>query len=85
VVTNARVVRHAGVRFRSAPLPKHVAYLKREGVTHDGTEARKLDNRSDAADERDFARRCSHDRYHFRFIVSPTPPTCMTCAPSRVS
>ena len=34
----ARVVRHQGTRFRSAPLPKHVAYLKREGVTRDGAE-----------------------------------------------
>ncbi len=36
VVTKARVVRHQGTRFRSAPLPKHIAYLKREGVTEDG-------------------------------------------------
>ena len=32
VVTKARVVRHHGTRFRSAPLPRHIAYLKREGV-----------------------------------------------------
>jgi hypothetical protein len=33
VVMKARVVRHQGSRFRSAPLPKHLAYLKHEGVT----------------------------------------------------
>ena len=33
VVVMARIVRHRGGRFRSAPLSKHVAYLKREGVT----------------------------------------------------
>ena len=67
----ARVVRHHGTRFRSAPLPKHIAYLKREGVTRDGADARMFDARSDAADERAFAERCEDDRHHFRFIVSP--------------
>jgi len=71
VVTKARVVRHHGMRFRSAPLPKHIAYLKREGVTRDGADARMFDAKSDAADERAFAERCEHDRHHFRFIVSP--------------
>src|SRR6478672_12320530 len=33
VVTKARVIRHHGTRFRSAPLAKHITYLKREGVT----------------------------------------------------
>src|SRR5260370_462147 len=71
VVTKARVVRHAGSRFRSAPLSKHVAYLEREGVTHDGADARMFDARSAAADEQAFAERCRDDRHHFRFIVSP--------------
>jgi len=71
VVTKARVVRHHGTRFRSAPLPKHIAYLKREGVTRDGADARMFDAQSDAADERAFAERCEDDRHHFRFIVSP--------------
>ena len=71
VVMKARVVRHHGTRFRSAPLPKHIAYLKREGVTRDGADARMFDARSDAADERAFAERCEDDRHHFRFIVSP--------------
>ena len=66
-----RVVRHQGARFRSAPLPKHIAYLKRGGVTRDGEDARMFDGASDAADERAFAERCEADRHHFRFIISP--------------
>lgn len=71
VVMKARVVRHQGTRFRSAPLPKHIAYLKREGVTRDGENARMFDAASDTADERAFAEHCEDDRHHFRFIISP--------------
>ncbi len=71
VVMKARVVRHQGARFRSAPLPKHIIYLKREGVTRDGEDARMFDASSDTADERGFAERCEDDRHHFRFIISP--------------
>ncbi len=71
VVMKARVVRHQGARFRSAPLPKHIAYLKREGVTRDGEDARMFDEASDTSDERAFAERCEADRHHFRFIISP--------------
>jgi type IV secretory pathway VirD2 relaxase len=71
VVTKARVVRHQGTRFRSAPLPKHIAYLKRDGVTRDGLPARMFDATGDEADEGAFAERCKDDRHHFRFIVSP--------------
>ena len=66
-----RIVRHHGGRFRSAPLSKHVAYLKREGVTRDGADARMFDATSDDADTRTFAERCEEDRHHFRFTVSP--------------
>ena len=71
VVMKARVVRHQGTRFSSAPLPKHIAYLKREGVTRDGENARMFDAASDTADERTFAESCENDRHHFRFIISP--------------
>jgi type IV secretory pathway VirD2 relaxase len=71
VVMKARVVRHQGARFRSAPLPKHLAYLKREGVTRDGENTRMFDVASDTADDRAFAERCKDDRHHFRFIISP--------------
>jgi type IV secretory pathway VirD2 relaxase len=69
VVMKARVVRHGG--RRSAPLPKHLAYLKREGVTRNGKDARMFDATSDTVDERAFAERCEDDRHHFRFIISP--------------
>ena len=71
VVMKARVVRHQGACFRSAPLPKHIAYLKREGVTRDGEDARMFDAASDTADERAFAERCEHDRHHFRSSSRP--------------
>ncbi len=71
VVVVTRIVRHRGGRFRSAPLSKHVAYLKREGVTRDGADARMFDATSDDADVKAFAERCEEDRHHFRFTVSP--------------
>ena len=71
VVMKARVVRHQGTRFRSASLANHISYLRREGVTRDGSNAQMFDATSEAADEKDFAERCVDDRHHFRFIVSP--------------
>ncbi len=71
VVVKARVVRHRGARFRSAPLARHIAYLERDGVTRDGSQGRMFDARSDHADGDAFAQRCEDDRHHFRFIVSP--------------
>jgi len=78
VVIKARVVRPRGNRFSSAPLAKHVSYLKRDGITRDGAEARMFDARSDVADGRAFAERCEEDRHHFRFIVSPEDAAEMT-------
>ena len=75
VVMKARVVRHHGTRFRSAPLPKHMAYLKRDGVTRDGADARMFDATSDASDEQAFVERTADDRHHFRFIISPEDAT----------
>lgn len=71
VVVKARVVRHKGARFRAAPLARHTAYLKRDGVTRDGKETGLFNAESDAADGDAFAGRCEDDRHHFRFIVSP--------------
>lgn len=71
VVVMARIVQHQGRRFRSAPLSKHVAYLKREGVTRDGADAQMFDATSESADTKAFAERCEDDRHHFRFTVSP--------------
>jgi len=78
VVIKARVVRPRGNRFSSAPLAKHVSYLRRDGITRDGAEARMFDARSDVADGRAFAERCEEDRHHFRFIVSPEDAAEMT-------
>jgi type IV secretory pathway VirD2 relaxase len=77
VVVMARIVRHQGRRFRSAPLSKHVAYLKREGVTRDGADARMFGATTEDADTRAFAERCEDDRHHFRFTVSPEDATEM--------
>jgi hypothetical protein len=56
---------------RSAPLSAHVAYLKREGVTRDGSPTGMFDAAGDNADDRSFTDRCKDDRHHFRIIVSP--------------
>jgi type IV secretory pathway VirD2 relaxase len=71
VVIKARIVRHTGNRFRSAPLARHTAYLERDGVTRDGQDAKLFDAGTDRADADSFAQRCGDDRHHFRFIVSP--------------
>jgi type IV secretory pathway VirD2 relaxase len=67
VTIKARVVRHG---TRAAPLSTHLAYLRRDGVTRDGTPGRMFDATGDA-DHRAFAEGCEGDRHHFRFIVSP--------------
>jgi len=64
----ARVVRQNG---QSAPLSRHLNYLRREGVTKDGEKARMFGAETDDADVRAFTERCEDDRHHFRFIVSP--------------
>ncbi|AXK41120.1 relaxase/mobilization nuclease domain-containing protein [Erythrobacter aureus] len=71
VIIKARVVRHRGARFQSAPLARHISYLERDGVTRDGSDGQMFDAGSDQADGEAFAGRCEDDRHHFRFIVSP--------------
>lgn len=71
VVVAARIVRHQGKAFRSAPLSAHLSYLKREGVSRDDERGIMFDAGSDRADDLAFAERCKDDRHHFRFIVSP--------------
>ena len=78
VVAKARVVRHRGRSFRSAPMTAHLAYLKREGVSRDDRDGLMFDARSDDADDPAFAERCREDRHHFRFIVSPEDARDMT-------
>ncbi|MBA8907761.1 relaxase/mobilization nuclease domain-containing protein [Aminobacter ciceronei] len=78
VVIKARVARHQGRAFRSAPLSAHVSYLKREGVSRDGEKGVMFDANTDRADDLAFANRCKDDRHHFRFIVSPEDAAEMT-------
>ncbi|MTJ82857.1 MAG: DUF3363 domain-containing protein [Telmatospirillum sp.] len=78
VVVKARVVRHQGKSFRSAPLTAHLSYLKREDVSRDGERGVMFDAGSDRADDATFAERCKDDRHHFRFIVSPEDAGEMT-------
>ena len=67
-MVKARVVR----QMRSpGALRAHIGYLKRDGVTHDGSPGKLFDAAGDDADGRAFAERCEGDRHHFRFIVSP--------------
>jgi type IV secretory pathway VirD2 relaxase len=68
VVVKARVVRHGA---KSARLAAHLSYLRRDGVTRDGSPGKMFDAGGDEADTRSFAERCDGDRHHFRFIVSP--------------
>src|SRR5260370_26285876 len=67
-MVKARVVRQ--MRSPSA-LRAHIGYLKRDGVTRDGSPGKLFDAGGDDADSRAFAERCEGDRHHFRFIVSP--------------
>lgn len=75
VLVKTRIVRHRGVRFRSASLAAHTAYLARDGTTRSGEPARMFDAGHDKVDDRAFAARCEDDRHHFRFIVSPEDAT----------
>ncbi|MCC0027244.1 type VI secretion protein [Pseudooceanicola lipolyticus] len=71
VTVTARIARHKGRAYRSAPLARHLSYLKREGVSRDGEKGVPFGAETDRADDSGFARRCEEDRHHFRFIVSP--------------
>ncbi|MXO65337.1 relaxase/mobilization nuclease domain-containing protein [Altericroceibacterium endophyticum] len=71
VLVKALPVRHRIGGRRMAPLTAHIAYLKREGVTRDGSSAGLFDADGDNANDRGFAKRCQDDRHHFRIIVSP--------------
>jgi type IV secretory pathway VirD2 relaxase len=71
VVVAARIARHQGKAFRSAPLSAHLSYLKRDGVSRNSKKGVMFDARSDQVDDLAFAERCRDDRHHFRFIISP--------------
>lgn len=82
VVVAARIARHTGKAFRSAPLSAHLSYLKRDGVTRDSEKAVMFDADGDRADDAAFAERSKDDRHHFRFIVSPEDASEMTDLPA---
>ena len=71
VTIKSRIARHQGKRFRSASLADHVSYPKREGVQKDRNLGGMFDATNDPADGNAFTDRCSEDRHHFRFIISP--------------
>src|SRR5260370_20637005 len=78
VVVRARVGRGSSRSARAAPIGAHLAYLKRDGVTRDGSHAQMFDATGDRADDVAFAERCKDDRHHFRFIISPEDAGDMT-------
>ncbi|MER9002573.1 DUF3363 domain-containing protein [Mesorhizobium sp. M0862] len=82
VVVAARIARHSGKAFRSAPLSAHLSYLKRDGVTRNSEKAVMFDAGSDRANDVAFAERSKDDRHHFRFIVSPEDAGEMTDLPA---
>lgn len=69
VVIKARVVR-MGPTARAALL-RHLGYVQRDGVTREGEAGRHFDRSLDEANGRAFVDRCTGDRHHFRFIISP--------------
>ncbi|MBL0923445.1 MAG: DUF3363 domain-containing protein [Sphingomonadaceae bacterium] len=71
VTVKARIIQHRTLKYSAAPLARHLAYLKRDGVTLDGKEAELFDANGDQASGEVFAAKCADDRHHFRFIVSP--------------
>jgi type IV secretory pathway VirD2 relaxase len=71
VVAKARIARHQGRAYKSAPISAHLSYLKREGVSRDGENGVMFDSEADRANDLGFADRCQDDRHHFRFIISP--------------
>jgi len=75
VVVKARVVRQGP---RIAPMRAHLSYLKRDGVTRDGSKAQMFDATTEEADTVGFAQRTEGDRHHFRFTVSPEDAERMT-------
>lgn len=52
-------------------LAKHLRYIERDGVGRDGEPGQAYGQQTDAADLDAFKERCTDDRHHFRFILSP--------------
>ena len=74
VVVKARVVRHppGGKSFKALKL--HLGYLTRPGVEREGPERSRCYDKNGELSKQElelWAEEISHDRHHFRFIVSP--------------
>lgn len=52
-------------------LAKHLRYIERDGVGRDGEPGQAYGPQTDEADLDAFKERCTDDRHHFRFILSP--------------
>jgi type IV secretory pathway VirD2 relaxase len=52
-------------------LARHLRYVERNGVGRDGEPGQAYGPQTDEADLDAFKERCTDDRHHFRFIVSP--------------
>jgi hypothetical protein len=82
VVVMARIVRRQGGGFRSAWLSKHVAYLKRDGVTRDGADARMFDAASEDAYTKALASRGRPGRRQALGDPAAAPPPRRACRPA---
>ena len=71
VIVNARVVRHQGKRFRSAPMVKHLGYLQRDGVGQDGRDADLFGLNAMISTGADLRRAAKTTGIIVRFIISP--------------
>lgn len=69
VIVKTRLVKLAGKGIGGAQA--HLRYIKRDGVTRDGSPGELYSAERDVADGKDFLERSAGDRHQFRFIVSP--------------
>lgn len=78
------VIKARVVRMSRSPgaLATHLRYLGRDGTTRDGERGSLFGAEIDSVDGQAFADRCSSDRHHFRFIVSPDDAQELESLPS---
>lgn len=74
VVVKSRFVRHFTPEKGLRSLKDHCGYITRKGVERPDEKSPEMYNETGAYDRGsldDWLARCSHDRHHFRFIISP--------------
>ncbi len=69
VIIKARFVKFAGAGFRKASA--HLNYVQRDGVSHNGEQAKLYNETLDHVDSEEFLSQAKEDRHQFRFIISP--------------